>query len=316
VSKSWAFLVVDDSERNHMGNAGYQDVVGKHYTWDDRVANGRHVEEGDFVVLRDGKWLLGVAWIDSIESWPDTKDRYRCPECGDTKFRQRTKQATRFRCRKCGNEFDEPNVEPLEVIFSRAEYERTWQEFDTAVPDSVLEPAFVAGARQNSIRELKFDEVKGIIEQAQNLGIWWWQSSSETQMKLPGGHYPILGKARVGQQRFREEMLKRFEGACAICGPLPGAMLDAAHIYRYSDEGEHYVDGGLLLRRDLHALFDRWEILIDPDDGWRVWVHPEHTKYDEVWRFNGQELRAKPAARPAAEYLRIHATIAREKWQN
>jgi hypothetical protein len=319
MSKAWAFLVIDDSERNHMGNAGYQDVIGKQYTWDDKVPNGRYVKPGDLIVIRDGKWLLGVAWIDAIETWPETKERFRCPnpDCGDTKFRQRTQQATRFRCRKCGNEFDERAVEPLDVIVSSADYERTWQEFDTPVPDSVLDPAFVSRARQNAIRELKVDEVRKIIDQAQNLGGLWWQSSTETtKTKLPGGHYAIFGKARVGQQRFRELMLKRFEGACAICGPLPGAMLDAAHTYRYADVEHHYEDGGLLLRRDLHALFDRWEILIDPDDGWRVYVHPAHSKYSEVWRFNGQELRAKPQARPEAEYLRIHAAIAREKWKN
>ena len=40
---------------------------------------------------------------------------------------------------------------------------------------------------------------------------------------------------------------------------------DTAHLYLYSDNPEHDLRGGLMLRCDLHALFDRWLITIDPD---------------------------------------------------
>lgn len=43
---------------------------------------------------------------------------------------------------------------------------------------------------------------------------------------------------------------------CAFTGACHTAALDAAHLYSYAREGEHRVDEGLLLRKDLHKLFD------------------------------------------------------------
>jgi hypothetical protein len=316
MSKAWGLLTVDESERNYSGNAGYEDVLGKRYIWDENVPSRKEISKGDLVILRDGKYVLGLAWIDTITPRPGSKDRFRCPRCTSTKFYPRTTKLPKYRCDKCKYEFDHPTVEHLdELMFYEADYERTWQPLDVVMPKHVLEPAFLGGAKQNGIRELNADHAKQIIEAVQPSGDLWWASSTETKVRLPGGHYAVLGKARIGQQRFREEMLKRFKGCCAISGPLPGGMLDAAHVYRYADEGEHYLEGGLLLRRDLHALFDRWELLIDPDDDWRVWIKPDFVQFAEVWRFNGKPLLADKKARPQADYLRIHAAITREKWK-
>ena len=44
-------------------------------------------------------------------------------------------------------------------------------------------------------------------------------------------------------------------------------MLEAAHIRPYGEGGEHRVDNGLLLRRDLHTLFDRGYVTVAPEGG-------------------------------------------------
>ena len=41
-----------------------------------------------------------------------------------------------------------------------------------------------------------------------------------------------------------------------------------AHLYLYGQSPEHDVKGGLLLRSNLHALFDRWLIVINPGAWW------------------------------------------------
>jgi len=51
---------------------------------------------------------------------------------------------------------------------------------------------------------------------------------------------------------------------CAFTGSSPAAALEAAHLYSYATLGQHHDDGGLLLRRDLHRLFDRGDIAVDP----------------------------------------------------
>jgi putative restriction endonuclease len=42
-------------------------------------------------------------------------------------------------------------------------------------------------------------------------------------------------------------------------------VLEAAHIVPYGEGGEHRVDNGLLLRRDLHALFERGYLTVSPE---------------------------------------------------
>ena len=51
---------------------------------------------------------------------------------------------------------------------------------------------------------------------------------------------------------------------CALTGPTPRQVLDAAHLYSYAELGEHDDMGGLLIRKALHRLFDLGLILINP----------------------------------------------------
>lgn len=83
--------------------------------------------------------------------------------------------------------------------------------------------------------------------------------------KITGGHTSGVRKNRIGQQRFREALLARHGEVCAFTGMQPPASLEAAHLVPYSTNAKHDVKEGLLLRRDLHALFDRHLITIDPD---------------------------------------------------
>jgi hypothetical protein len=121
-------------------------------------------------------------------------------------------------------------------------------------------------------------------------------------------------KEAEGPGGFRQALIDRFGRACAIQGPTHPAMLDAAHLYRYADRPEHDLDGGLLLRRDLHALFDRDLLLIDPDNDWRVYLAPVLAGYPEVWAINGRQLAVEPSVRPNEIYLRGHAGLCRASW--
>jgi hypothetical protein len=80
-----------------------------------------------------------------------------------------------------------------------------------------------------------------------------------------GGRRERTVKVRVGQRKFRQLLLSRFGEVCAISGPQPQQVLEAAHLYSYADEEFHDPFGGLLLRRDIHRLFDAGLICIDPE---------------------------------------------------
>lgn len=109
-------------------------------------------------------------------------------------------------------------------------------------------------------------------------------------------------------------MLERYGEACVFTGPQPPGALEAAHLYLYSKNPEHDVRGGLLLRSDLHALFDRCLITIDPDT-WSIQVAPDLMRYPGLAALDGQPVRLPQELRPRHEYVADHATTARATWK-
>lgn len=69
---------------------------------------------------------------------------------------------------------------------------------------------------------------------------------------------------RRGQPKFRRELLRLYEGKCAITGCSTVAALEAAHIVPYADDQHYDTARGLLLRADIHTLFDLAVISIEP----------------------------------------------------
>ena len=81
---------------------------------------------------------------------------------------------------------------------------------------------------------------------------------------------PILVQPRLGQGLFSLAVRDAYVGACAVTGEHSSPVLEAAHIVPYGRGGEHRVDNGLLLRSDLHRLFDRGYVTVTPDYVFRV----------------------------------------------
>jgi len=73
---------------------------------------------------------------------------------------------------------------------------------------------------------------------------------------------PHLIRPRLGQGAFRVLVTDIYQRRCAITQERALPALEAAHIRPYSDGGAHEAPNGLLLRRDIHSLFDagdrRW----------------------------------------------------------
>ncbi len=76
---------------------------------------------------------------------------------------------------------------------------------------------------------------------------------------------PITVRPRLGQGLFSIKVREAYNGACAVTHEHTIPVLEAAHIKPYARGGEHRVDNGLLLRRDLHSLYDRGYVTITPD---------------------------------------------------
>lgn len=76
---------------------------------------------------------------------------------------------------------------------------------------------------------------------------------------------PVLVLPRLGQGTFRLAVTDAYGGACAVTGEHSLPVLDVAHIRPFSSGGVHELRNGLLLRTDVHRLFDRGYVTITPD---------------------------------------------------
>ena len=84
-----------------------------------------------------------------------------------------------------------------------------------------------------------------------------------------------LIRPRLGQGTFRYA-LERVYGRCAVTGEHALPALDAAHIVSYRQGGRHEISNGLLLRADIHRLFDQGYVTVMPDYHFRVSPRLEH----------------------------------------
>ena len=73
--------------------------------------------------------------------------------------------------------------------------------------------------------------------------------------------------ARPEQSKFRTMLLEEYNTTCVITGCTTQAALEAAHIIPFSQDGSDTLENGLLLRADLHLLFDKGFMAIDPNTG-------------------------------------------------
>jgi putative restriction endonuclease len=120
-----------------------------------------------------------------------------------------------------------------------------------------------------------------------------------------------LVHARLGQGAFRVLVTDAYERRCSITGERTLPVLEAAHIRPYSESGPHIVSNGLLLRSDLHTLFDRGYLTVT--DELHVEVSPrireEFKNGREYYKHHGQALANLPSdasERPARDFLRWH----------
>ncbi|MBI4996794.1 MAG: HNH endonuclease [Rhodocyclales bacterium] len=69
--------------------------------------------------------------------------------------------------------------------------------------------------------------------------------------------------SRLGQSAFRTDLRKAYADTCAITGCKLIPVLEAAHIHPYRGQHTNVISNGLLLRTDIHTLFDLYLIAID-----------------------------------------------------
>lgn len=115
-------------------------------------------------------------------------------------------------------------------------------------------------------------------------------------------------KDRKGQSLFRLSVLEAYQFECAITGERCRDILEGAHIQHYINDCSNHIQNGIVLRVDLHRLFDAGLITIDSD--YRVLVSPL-LKSDYYLSYHEKEIRLpnNKILYPSQKALEYHRTF-------
>lgn len=111
---------------------------------------------------------------------------------------------------------------------------------------------------------------------------------------------------RRGQRDFRGSLLDAYAGKCAITGCELREVLEAAHIMPYRGPQTNHIQNGLLLRSDIHTLFDLRLLCINPAD-FSIVLSPQllNSEYSSL-SGKALSLPADAGKRPSLAALQIH----------
>lgn len=120
-----------------------------------------------------------------------------------------------------------------------------------------------------------------------------------------------LRKSRPGQAGFRLGLLDAYGNRCAITGENIVPVLEAAHIQPVEREGSNDLTNGLVLRSDMHKLFDDGLIGIAPDRTVMVskQIREKYVNGKVYYNWDGKPLTVMPAddqLLPSTERLEWH----------
>jgi putative restriction endonuclease len=122
---------------------------------------------------------------------------------------------------------------------------------------------------------------------------------------------PVLARRRLGQGAFRILVTDTYERQCAVTREHTLPVLQAAHIRPVTQAGEHLVTNGVLLRSDVHTLFDRGYVTITPDHKFRVSprLRNDWQNGKIYYELNGQTIHLPRdlSCRPDPKQLEWHA---------
>lgn len=281
---SWV-ITISKEQPQHWGYAR------EHGLWD--MPKNFPIRSGDLVYFRvAGGGLVGqtVATRDARPMssrdevpWDDGRDPYT------TRFTFRLLSDQPLRQEPWGRTAARLTKKPVMQV------PRSWDDpHDEAVLASYFDPVRSATGIEHRMQELLSDA--GIS--APELDV---ASMTKDQREL----VEQLVALREGQEKFRRDLLAAY-GACAVTGVAVSRALDAAHISDYKGKHTQHVANGILLRTDVHRLFDA-KLLTVIADSYEVRVAPTlvGTPYEQL---QGERLHVPTVVQdqPNRELLAEH----------
>jgi putative restriction endonuclease len=118
-------------------------------------------------------------------------------------------------------------------------------------------------------------------------------------------------ETRLGQSAFRTMVIDAYNRRCAVSGERTVPVLEASHIKPYAASGPNIPYNGILLRADLHILFDQGYITLTSEYKIEISrrIKEEYENGRDYYKYNGEQLSSLPMRieeRPAREFIEWH----------
>lgn len=167
-------------------------------------------------------------------------------------------------------------------------------------------PNIVQGKTYDSMQSIGADLWHDVVERFGKAS-----RADEIHDAQPSYGAEYLAKARLGQGAFRVLVTQAYGKRCSITGERTLPVLEASHIQPFAANGPNRVANGLLLRSDLHILFDRGYVTVTPHLRVEVSrrIKEEFQNGREYYSYHGKHLTVVPersSERPRPEFLIWH----------
>lgn len=292
------------------------------YVFDDRTPHHRLIAVGDLFFFRTSARLIAVARISEIAREKAQRSTIKCPICGTGEIVERTQQNPRFRC-LFAHEFVDAIDEVREVTSYRVRFGRDHSRTVAEVIPEELRAFELTNSPQLSIRPCDLSGLVGFLARRDHTIVGLIRSwTLGRPFSLPDHEADTSDfgtfldeierlttgiRLRRGDEQFREMLFAKYGERCMISGCEITGLIEAAYILPRTRFKLARPGNGILLRSDLHTLFDLNLIGIQPTQLW-IRTHPSlnGTEYE---RFAGVKLNKGNGKGPSQRALEL-------RWQD
>lgn len=274
------------------------------YSYETDARSKKQITPNDLLFFRNESRLLAVARVESVEIENREQVVHKCPVCGAGSINLRKRRETPYRCYH-GHQFAAPEDAIHSVVVHTAHFIKDFVRISAPIEPAELRPFESTNSRH---LKLKSCDVSGICsyvarrDHAVSPLLREWlrgrtvdfndADADSFDTPLPGfdeqdrPYFAI--RMRRGVAAFREKVLNRYGRKCMISGCSVPALLEACHVSRYQGPQDNHPANGMILRSDLHTLFDLDLIGLNPAD-LSIAVHPDlmGTEYE---KYSGTRL--------------------------
>ena len=314
----WKYVIRDVNDAIRYDEVDVPFPVGTRQRTTDRDAakelvkrmrqKGENLRSGDtqYWWVRDAVAAIGrPCTLDEVEAWLETTrprddhsdllDNACILSVNDANRRYHDRARKEFRTNK-GNPKDALYREGVRTGVTYELYDREKHGVWDIIPNADGKPEAV---------RLEDGEAEMALSEAHR------QVASEPRPPIDSDHDARIWEMRAvamreGQGEFRQSLLEAYDRKCAITGCAVVEILEAAHIMPYRGGYTHRSDNGLLLRADIHTLFDKGMLWVDSDG--LVQIDERLARSGDYARLRGKALAfpADPTCHPRREHLGHH----------